>query len=343
MLSRSHRMCLQRKAITLTFVALLVALVFLDHSFSRSPGSYRESIEFTDGRSASPLRPADSSLVVDASLCSCHTETKSIRRKDPCCRRNIYGVHKGGHLFVSQFRERFLPTVPSVFVRSNSTNTERMLQKNDLDYRELFVARDLYEMIVSGYLYHKSGRECWLDMFGNVQENENLLTQGTWESPIQHWNIKWSWPTVNNRSLCHYLSQESEADGILVYTSYAIERWYRPFYELVDNRKQDRPMRTLFLDLQRLSDPLQQETLLREVRHFLAPNATNYRTPSTNEESASPSSKNHAVSASVTHDHGHDSNHDLILRSRLTNHIRKVDEVVWDGWITKHHQWPPII
>jgi hypothetical protein len=321
----------RKKVFSLLATALTAILVYQDFVFLRSPNSFSTPPNHVTTRTPSLLRPAPVSLV--GPLCSCHTETKAIRRKDPCCRRILFGVHKGGHLFVSQFRERFLPAVPSVFVRSNSTSTERMFHINKLDYREVFVARDLYEMIVSGYLYHKSGRECWLDMYGKAQINENTLTEGTWEDLIQHWRIKWSWPQANNRSLCHYLSQESETDGILVYTSYAIERWYRPFFDLIDFRKQDGPVRSLFLDMQRLSDPLQQETLLREVRHFLAPNAPHGK----NLASFIPSN-----AVSMAHDHGHDTSHDLTLRTRLTNLIRKVDEVVWDGWIVKRHQWPPV-
>jgi hypothetical protein len=219
------------------------------------------------------------------------------------------------------------------------------------------VARDLYEMIVSGYLYHRSGRECWLDMYGRAQVNDNVLTDGTWLDQIQQqpWNNNTdgessSWPDVNNRSLCHYLAQESEADGMLVYTNYAIERWYRPFYDLIESRRQaqaeqkpddgDGPMmKSLFLDLQRLGDPSQEETLVREVRHFLAPNTAEANHHDTS--SSTTKKNNDAVVVMMTHDHGHDTSHDGELRSRLTNHIRNVDAVVWDGWIAQRHQWPP--
>ena len=30
------------------------------------------------------------------------------------------------------------------------------------------VVRDMFDATVSGYLYHKTGRECWLDRNGNL-------------------------------------------------------------------------------------------------------------------------------------------------------------------------------
>jgi hypothetical protein len=363
-----------------TLVVALTTIVYLDHAFLRSSDGLPRSVVEVEtttkelrpvkstSRTPAALRPAESSLGAGGGGgCNCQTETLAIRWKDPCCRRIFVGVHKGGHLFLNQFRERFWPTVPSIFVRSNSTGTADMFRavlpttktaasgddddNNDdprLDYREVFVARDLYEMIVSGYLYHRSGRECWLDMYGRAQVNDNVLTDGTWLDQIHDGQWSSSWPDVNNRSLCHYLAQESEADGMLVYTNYAIERWYRPFYDLIESRRQaqaeqpdddDGPMmmKSLFLDLQRLGDPTQEETLVREVRHFLAPNTAE----ANHHDTSSSTTKNNDTVVMMTHDHGHDTSHDGELRLRLTNHIRHVDAVVWDGWIAQRHQWPP--
>jgi len=36
------------------------------------------------------------------------------------------------------------------------------------DFRDAYLFRDLFESLVSGYLYHRSGRECWLDPEGRT-------------------------------------------------------------------------------------------------------------------------------------------------------------------------------
>lgn len=259
--------------------------------------------------------------------CQCHMG--SFKRKDPCCHRRFIGVHKGGHVLVSQLREMYFPKVTSVFVRRNSTQTNAMYELLT-DYREVFIARDLYEMIVSGYLYHKSGKECWLDMYGAPLEDEPQQQRNTlirdWEDLLQKQS-----PFVNNRSLCRYLADESTDIGIGVYAEYAVERWYRPFFDIID-RRQD-TSRSKFLDLHQLDNDTLRPTLVPMLQDFFAIPHTTFRSA----HSRTPNDKNKAI-----HDHGHDTSHDPNLRSQLKDLIHQFDETYLNGWIEKHHQWPPV-
>lgn len=266
-------------------------------------------------------------------MTACQCQISKTKKKDPCCHRRIVGVHKGGHVLVSQFREKFFPKVNSVFVRSNSAQT-KMLFNETIDYREVFIARDLYEMLISGYLYHKSGRECWLGMYGEPlmehDQQENTLIGG-WDQVLQKSH---SFTAINNRSLCQYLAEESPEVGIRVYSEYALHRWYRPFFNLIAHRtSRQGTSRSIFLDLHQLSNETTRHSLLLMLRDFFVLQNKTLHEPNNNARN-----RQHE---STTHDHGHDTSHDPMLRLKLKDLIRQVDQTYLNGWINQHHQWPP--
>ena len=70
-----------------------------------------------------------------------------------------------------------------------------------------------------GYLYHKTGRECWLGPFGETPPPKWYIDHG----PFNHnWPQRLKFiqnpnPPFDNRSLCAYLNQTSEEAGLAVY------------------------------------------------------------------------------------------------------------------------------
>lgn len=98
--------------------------------------------------------------------CSCFNPKAS----RTCCRRELLVEHKSGTFLV---RSIFHPTAASTGIRlvarvdENSIPTEPLPSSPmagkggtiDVDYRHVITTRNWYDAFISGYLYHKSGRE----------------------------------------------------------------------------------------------------------------------------------------------------------------------------------------
>ena len=54
------------------------------------------------------------------------------------------------------------------------------------DYRDVIVTRNIYESIASGYLYHKTGKECWLSSHGLPESFQKYYSRNLfhWQSII---------------------------------------------------------------------------------------------------------------------------------------------------------------
>jgi hypothetical protein len=287
---------------------------------------------------------------VSTSTCSCLTATTAGKRH--CCRRTFVGVHKGGHLLINQFRQREFPHLhtDSVFCRSKSKATERLISNDtEGDYREVVVARDWFEMLVSGYLYHKSGRECWLDLWGNpVTENDSInngasLLGYDWQGTVIDAHPLYPWPsslTDTNHSLCRYLADSSEEAGLLVYTSFALTRWLLPFRDFIQSRRLDGSgKKTVYVHMNEL-DPFSKGygALTNRLQHFFAPGKHAVAAkllPMANTPATS------VTVASLQNHSGHDTSHNPYLRARLKTIIRTIDTEMWNDVVAKNHEWPP--
>lgn len=93
------------------------------------------------------------------------------------------------------------------------------------DFRMVMIVRDIYDSLVSGYLYHLTGRECNLDHrgkplpegynpFSNVKKWHRVMRSG----PLD--------PPRGARSLCRYLADESEKAGMRAYVDYIFNSQY---------------------------------------------------------------------------------------------------------------------
>lgn len=87
------------------------------------------------------------------------------------------------------------------------------------------------DSIISGYLYHLEGKECWLDWYGN---------DGSWDAnlfPSYH-TKRWmryidilSQRTRVYDTLCHCLANSTEEDGIRVYIDWVFHAFYGKTFE----------------------------------------------------------------------------------------------------------------
>lgn len=264
--------------------------------------------------STSPAAVADEEGVVprgedkEGGGCSCRSPSSSLlsasvsssssgsaaKPRTSCCLRAVISSHKFGTVLKSKFFDPYPFIVQQPF-RDN-------VIPDDLhqDYRHVAFVRNLYSALVSGYLYHKSGRECWLDHLGrNVPWNRTspyaALGQTTfeWMRPAVRKKFLLSGgptPPRNNRTLCQYLADESMEDGMRVYMGVANSLWYARILPYLDKAQQRQihthngshvpgNNHTLFVCLEEASNPQQEEAVFDRVVDWLYPGGHNLTFP----------------------------------------------------------------
>ena len=90
------------------------------------------------------------------------------------------------------------------------TNLTYQLER---DYRTVFVTRNWYDTIISGYLYHQSGRECWLSS-GGKSGVTGWLQNFNWEDFLEKERGRTTpyWPQFPAPNLCKYLQLATPID-----------------------------------------------------------------------------------------------------------------------------------
>ena len=94
-----------------------------------------------------------------------------------CCTNRIVVNHKMGYVFGEQtIKGRFNYSVGFKYIKIDWRNTSDGVPAHQWfmepegspvydNFREVLITRNWWEAIVSGYLYHKDGRECWKNAF----------------------------------------------------------------------------------------------------------------------------------------------------------------------------------
>ncbi len=176
----------------------------------------------------------------DATRCSCVDDFSSVY----CCQRAIIGVYNMGLTEVDQARFQLVlheVAAPEIMADHKYGRLfEAAFVTPLIDYRHVVVTRNWYDTIVSGYLHHKSGRDCWLDWLGNAGHRGWLLnnTRENWEHRLLNkTHLPW-WPAGNGRDLCRYLSEESEEVGLRVFTAWVMTTFMDPLLSFRRRRQE---------------------------------------------------------------------------------------------------------
>jgi len=128
---------------------------------------------------------------------------------------------------------------------SNTNTTQHFPAQLADDFRMVVVVRNIYESLISGYLYHKSGKECWR------QPNDMLNTTTNTTNPAgyQWTTYKWQQFAFKRRyysydiasttmaktswtSLCEYLASTSVDIGLRAYIEYVTRTKYVTVFDL---------------------------------------------------------------------------------------------------------------
>lgn len=149
--------------------------------------------------------------------CSCLTP-----HREGCCSRMIYLNHKMGHELA---RSLLRGTDSGVKVISAYQDRAKLdlkhLTNMASDFRIIMLVRGMFDSLVSGYLYHKAGMECWLDAYGRPMKQRYFL----WTNWTEF--VTFAPRPPKNRSICQYMVDESEAEGMHAY----IETVFRAIYD----------------------------------------------------------------------------------------------------------------
>lgn len=238
------------------------------------------------------------------SICSCDNALAT----SECCQRVVRPSHKMGYVLSWEIFQNFPLTI-------NVTQDKRW-ELPDTDYRDVIVTRDWYESIISGYLYHKSGRECSLDPYGNPFNYSDTRFMNTdWERYMSRTKLS---PSKNGRDLCRYLSEVSLYDGMRTYIDVAFGRWYDGIERTLNlAAKEQNTQKTLFMCYEQLSDPDSIKYVVRRMVEWMFPagNAPAWDL------------------GSILYDGGHATSHEADLRAELTNVIKILDNKAFHGKI----------
>lgn len=151
------------------------------------------------------------------------------------------------------------------------TNLTYQLER---DYRTVFVTRNFYDTIISGYLYHKSGRECWLSSAGKGGRSGWLL-HFNWEEFLEKERGRTAkyWPSLPATNLCKYLQLAPLEDGLRVYADLAMAYWLNSVVALANARNVTPPAksRTLFLCYEQFNINENFPNAIKEAGSFLYP------------------------------------------------------------------------
>jgi hypothetical protein len=108
-----------------------------------------------------------------------------------------------------------------------ATKVVPKVPKNGGDFWMILITRNMYHALISGYLYHKTGCECWLGANGQPASISHVRAEHSlnWEN-----NLLAAMPPVVpriGRIICKYLAEESEQDGLWAFIEFSLGTvWY---------------------------------------------------------------------------------------------------------------------
>ncbi|GKY98891.1 hypothetical protein MPSEU_000845000 [Mayamaea pseudoterrestris] len=245
--------------------------------------------------------------------CSC------FQRQRECCDRKVLRTHKFGYLLTQQLYKSFDPVITRHRIAVSQLPVAAV--DNNMDYRHVIIVRNMFDAIVSGFLYHQSGHECWLTFNGDRSRHEKNFD---WEKYLQYSH---SYPPRRGRSLCRYIAHEHLNISMRVYIDVALSKWYagvEPYFEEMERRKQaavDSIPKTWVVCFEDYTNASQQLGLFDESMDFMFPGEgrDDYVIPLQPE----------------SYDGGHASSHDPATRQALKQLVYELDEQVFGHALEK--------
>lgn len=212
-------------------------------------------------------------------VCSCANPDANRR----CCRgRNLFVLHKMGailtrddpHLRPYYQNQRISLSTRRMVTRATKTTIARIgfnitndehYPTGEGDYRDVFMFRDLYDSLASGYLYHKNGNECWKDIHGGRFVGGNRF--------VKNWTdyLSYDLQVPSGVCLCRYLETSSIEDGMRALIDFAFHYWYPEYLAryAMSLQSPQRRERTKFICFEDMAAPSRRDSTRMEILTFL--------------------------------------------------------------------------
>jgi hypothetical protein len=251
------------------------------------------------------------------------------------CQRAFLVVHKMGYVYAEDIVKRVYPRDRVVHreivgLPAWTDGFNKVYRTPKTDYRHVLVTRDFQEAVLSGYFYHRTGRECWLNWNGERGVNGTnfpgwLMKQTAWSNRITAANRKlFPVPPARGRNLCRFLMEEPPRVGFRAYLEWTYNLHLAPLWSFYQDRQRSesgRVKKTLHVCYDEIVNDYD-ESIASFTRHFgLDEKVDRSRgyTAATRQASAA----NHGTAKNET------------LKEELKALYHELDKMLFDGRLSK--------
>jgi hypothetical protein len=143
----------------------------------------------------------------------------------------------------------------------------------------------------------------------------------------------------NNRSICQYLQEENERDGMCAYMDWSLQHYYSgilPYYFSEQEKQQESTSvsKSMFVCYEDWTNPSKRDQLYEQSLQFLFPGggSSGVRWKNVGDGDTQQQQQQHQQ---VEERGGHATDHDPELRRRLRDLVKKLDFEVFEGTVSK--------
>mmetsp|Transcript_10793 Transcript_10793/g.16576 ORF Transcript_10793/g.16576 Transcript_10793/m.16576 type:complete len:374 (-) Transcript_10793:81-1202(-) len=232
---------------------------------------------------------------------------------------HFHTTHKMGYFMLYRFVSKY--NREKVF-RGRFTGSVKPFKRVKKGVPTVVVVRDMFDATVSGYLYHKSGHECWLNQYGYPNAKVPRRRRNDWASKVNLTEDVSTVPIpkIPEKGLCQALNATNETIGVGIYLEFAMKKFYHSIPKF-RNRNKNNAMFVCFEDM--VANELE---ILRQIndRFDLALNVTNITALSDSRKHSTETGN--ATNITILHaGPTHATDPDPVLRKRLYAIAREVD------------------
>mmetsp|Transcript_6141 Transcript_6141/g.10309 ORF Transcript_6141/g.10309 Transcript_6141/m.10309 type:complete len:477 (-) Transcript_6141:439-1869(-) len=203
---------------------------------------------------ASTVMQLDTEAVLDGRLAR-------VQRATGCSfvmRARVTSVHKMGMVAASELGQ-------SLYIPEDRINIGNNPAKHLMPIPTVLLIRNVINSIVSGYVYHKAGIECYHQGILAGQQVERLWKESAWNTTVTFVPH----PPSAGRNLCRYLATTSEIEGIAVYAEFALRKFITRVANIAAQQSNSTGARILLICLEEVTDPKRCRGALQRMDNFL--------------------------------------------------------------------------
>lgn len=230
-----------------------------------------------------------------------------------CCTRTLKRTHKMGSVMSNHLFDEYVPVITKIWDPDSETYN-MMIEPPRIDYRDVLLLRNIYDALVSGFLYHSMGKGC--DTSPTKQDGRWYLR--SWERYVKYELIN---PPVNNRTMCQYMAEEPIVVGMRAYMDFVFHYHYKGILHHwgIAQGIPEVKERTITVCYEDLMSPDRDTQTVQKMLNFW------YNSNNATYEGTAPGHLNYSGS--------HSTSHDPAVREQLIAAVKLVDQQFYNGEI----------